>query len=254
MVNSGNTAPRPSWAAPDDFTLDGLRFHCVSDPTIETTPDRIAVLKPRGMLDMQLALLDRLAPARILEFGIHQGGSALFLATAMPLERYVGIDIVGGRPIVTDIVKQRGLADRVALHFGISQDDAATVRGVVEREFGAQPLDLIIDDASHRYPQSRASFEATFGYLRRGGIYAVEDWGWSHWQGYTEPKAFRGKPALTNLLMEAMLSLASGSGAIAGVEIVNQSMAFITRGQGLKHGEHFDLSCSINQRRPFTLI
>jgi hypothetical protein len=56
------------------------------------------------------------------------------------------------------------------------------------------------------------------------------------------------------MLVEAMLSMASGSGAIAGIEVVSGSLAYLTRGTGLPHGASFDLTNSLTTRRPFQLM
>ena len=39
-----------------------------------------------------------------------------------------------------------------------------------------EPLDLVIDDASHLYGPTMASFEVLFPRLRPGGLYVIEDW------------------------------------------------------------------------------
>ena len=43
-----------------------------------------------------------------------------------------------------------------------------------------RPVDLVIDDASHRYPETVASFEVLFPRLRTGGLYVIEDWTAEH--------------------------------------------------------------------------
>ena len=43
-------------------------------------------------------------------------------------------------------------------------------------------LDIIIDDASHLYKKSRASFDILFeNHLKSGGMYIIEDWGCGYW-------------------------------------------------------------------------
>jgi hypothetical protein len=51
---------------------------------------------------------------------------------------------------------------------------------VARDEFGTTPVDLVIDDASHLYDESRASFETLFPLLHPGGLYIIEDWRWQH--------------------------------------------------------------------------
>lgn len=46
------------------------------------------------------------------------------------------------------------------------------------------PYDIIIDDGSHMVRHVIASFEALFPYLRRGGLYIIEDLHTSYWKRY----------------------------------------------------------------------
>jgi hypothetical protein len=66
----------------------------------------------------------------------------------------------------------------------------------------------VIDDASHEYGLSRASFEIVFPRLRTGGLYVIEDWQWAHIDGpaYQSGGRFAGKPALSNLIFELMIA------------------------------------------------
>jgi hypothetical protein len=70
--------------------------------------------------------------------------------------------------------------DRIRIFRG-SQDDLAFLERVVE---ATGPLDIVIDDGSHRTAHVIASFEALFPRLRDGGIYAVEDTQTSYWPSY----------------------------------------------------------------------
>ena len=53
------------------------------------------------------------------------------------------------------------------------------LRQIVEGEL-ADELDLVVDDASHTYEETRASFEFLFPLLSPGGVYVIEDWSWAH--------------------------------------------------------------------------
>jgi cephalosporin hydroxylase len=61
------------------------------------------------------------------------------------------------------------------VHFSTSQSDREILEHIVRNEL-ADELDLVVDDASHTYEQTRSSFEILFPLLRPGGIYSVEDW------------------------------------------------------------------------------
>jgi len=74
----------------------------------------------------------------------------------------------------------------------------------------ANELDLVVDDASHTYEQTKASFEILFPLLRPGGIYVIEDWSWAHHPNYQSSDApFFNRNALSNLLFEQMMLMGS---------------------------------------------
>ena len=50
--------------------------------------------------------------------------------------------------------------------------------GIVEQEFGGA-LDMVMDDASHIYEPTLASFQILFTLLPEGGLYIIEDWAWN---------------------------------------------------------------------------
>jgi len=108
-----------------------------------------------------------------------------------------------------------------------------SLRALLDREF-VEPLDLIVDDASHRYDDARASFEACFGYLRPGGLYIVEDWGWAH-RGTPEFDYLKGSKPLTQLLSDLTALLASNPRIVSRIDIQGPSIAIITRGHELPH-------------------
>ena len=74
----------------------------------------------------------------------------------------------------------------------------------------ANELDLVVDDASHAYEETKTSFEVLFPLLRPGGIYVIEDWSWAHHPDYQSPDApFSKGRALSNLLFEQIMLLGS---------------------------------------------
>ena len=120
----------------------------------------------------------RLEPLTVLEIGVGgyedpaQGGASLRMWKAyFPQARIFGIDVHD----------KSGLEeDRIRIFTG-RQDDRAFLDRVAA-ETG--PLDIVIDDGSHRNPDVIASFEALFPRLREGGIYAIEDMQTSYWPSY----------------------------------------------------------------------
>jgi hypothetical protein len=116
---------------------------------------------------------------------------------------------------------------------GVSQTDIGAIKTVV----GAEPLDFIVDDASHDYALSRTSSEGMFPLLRPGGIYALEDGGWAQWGGeWDKPDhAWASLPALFNLVLEICLICTSASHMVSNVQ-VTPITTFITRGPGYLMG------------------
>src|SRR4029077_5856883 len=127
--------------------------------------------------------IDMLAPHQtknILELGIWQGGSPLFYGKATDAEKVVAIDLRAKNPALDQIIETHGLGDKVKLHFHTSQDDREAVERIIDTEFQGEPIDLVIDDASHLYEYTKKSFEIIFPKLRPGGLYIIEDWQWAH--------------------------------------------------------------------------
>ena len=106
------------------------------------------------------------------------------------------------------------------VHFSTSQSNGEVLEYVVRNEL-ANELDLVVDDASHTYEQTKASFEILFSLLQPGGIYLIEDWSWAHMPRYQSLDApFSKRHALSNLLFEQIMLMGSTS-LIAEIRIWN---------------------------------
>jgi predicted O-methyltransferase YrrM len=159
----------------DAFEVDGARF-CV-DYEARSTPDLLRVAKPADLIEAYAGLLERCAPSVIVELGICGGGSTALLALLAKPRKLVAIEL-DPEPIegLATFLHSRGLADAVRPYFGVDQGDRDTVATIVDREIGTEPIDLVIDDASHLLRESRVSFDLLFPRLRPGGLYVIEDW------------------------------------------------------------------------------
>jgi hypothetical protein len=113
-----------------------------------------------------------------------------------------------------------------------------------------------VDDASHAYAETKASFNAAFPRLRPGGLFVIEDWGWAHWPGDMWQKdggLWPDKPALSNLGVELMMASASAAELIKEVRVTPE-MLVIERGGQDTPPEAFDLSgLYLTRGRPFSL-
>jgi SAM-dependent methyltransferase len=238
----------PVWTGDESFLT--RRFAFVSSITqydLRSERDVIVILKDRDFLDnIYRRLLRALQPQRIFEIGFFQGGMPLFLADMVSPEKIVGIDWYPPSEALEHIIVHAQLSDTVKLYGQVLQNDSEQIRRILAAEFGDQPLDLIIDDASHEYENSKACFEEYFGYLRPGGKYVIEDWGWLHWPGnewQSDQSYFWGKPAMTNLLFEIIMASASANpGIIAKIEVLSWACVVITRGYGLGYRERVNLA------------
>jgi len=235
----------------ESFSLNGLHYLLsTTNFTRETTDDQVVLLKPADWVGFYQNLVRTETIERVLELGVFQGGMAFLLPSLKEDLRYIGVDWLPEVPAVSAILARRpDIGDRVRIEFGKSQDDPG-LPSMVSAHFGGQPLDLIIDDASHMYGFSRRSFCNLFPLLRPGGIYIVEDWGWAHWPGFVPHPSWLGEPSLSNLLFEIAMAKASEpdplSTAISTIE-VHRSMFIVRRGsKPLPEGWTLDQMLNIN--------
>lgn len=246
------------WSGPSSFSTRNFHFECsVVDYTNKTNDDRIILLKDRTFLENY----DRYLPSglgNVFELGFFQGGMPLLLADTVAPNKIVAIDrgVVGSE--IAHLLRRTGLDKKISLHQKVDQGDQKAIRSILDSEFGDEPLDLIIDDCSHEYEMAKRSFEATFGYLRAGAKFIIEDWGWAHWPGepwQSDKSFFHGRPALTNLLFEVIMAQASAPGIIASVEVPTPYMAIVTRGPNLPHKAKIELSSIyLTAGREFSLL
>ncbi len=160
--------------------IGDVRFHY--EHPLNAVPDgHLGIEKLRPLLQAYVDLWADLAPRRVVELGIRRGGSTAMLCELGGLERIVSIELSDTRVEALDrYVAERGVQDIVHPWYGVDQADRARVEAIVTEEFAGAPIDLVVDDASHRYHESRASFEVLFPRLRPGGLYLLEDWRSEH--------------------------------------------------------------------------
>ena len=107
---------------------------------------------------------------------------------------------------------------------------------------GDAPLDLVVDDCSHLYEPTRASFNELFPRLRPGGLYVIEDWRWAHPAlDADDDGLFEGETPLTRLVFEIVLALPSVPGLIADVRIDLESV-WVERGEATVEPAGFDIA------------
>jgi predicted O-methyltransferase YrrM len=176
----------------------------------------LPVIKADGVLWEYEELCRSLEPRRIVELGIHRGGSTAFLNELAEPERIVALELntTPAEPL-SSYIAERGLGDVVRPHYGVDQADRERLRAIMRDEFGESPLDLVVDDASHLYAQTRASFETLFPLLRPGGVYVIEDWAAGHRKAHAAAAALRNPSPEQLEALDALLKARAQANAPA---------------------------------------
>ncbi|MCC5952282.1 MAG: class I SAM-dependent methyltransferase [Acidimicrobiia bacterium] len=167
--------PALQWTGPDAFEIDGVAFvHALAQ---QSKPGRFVIAKPRQLVERYIDTVTTVPDATIVELGIFRGGSAVLTALVARPRRLVVAD-VRAEPVIEleQFVADRQLDTVVRRRYGLDQADRAQVAALLDEEIGEAPIDLVIDDASHRYEPTLASFEVIFPRLAVGGRYLIEDW------------------------------------------------------------------------------
>jgi hypothetical protein len=242
---------RMSWTSSKTFELDGLRYLVdISTYQYRTEPDRLVILKAPDYWHAYAQGL-RDAPTRnILELGVWQGGSAMAFSSLLAPEKLVAVDICTPIEAFDHIREHHPVGRPVRVYYETSQGDAGRISEIISKEF-VEPLDLVIDDASHDYELTKRAFETIFPCVRPNGIYAIEDWGWAHNEHF---KLWTDKPALSNLIYQLLMVNAGHPDLISSVNVF-RGVAFVRKGPKAPVGEPLSLErLCWTQNRPFKLL
>lgn len=109
---------------------------------------------------------------------------------------------------------------------GVPTDERSLV-AYVDGQVGQAAIDCVIDDGGRDYAHLRTAFEVAFPRLRPGGRYEIRGWAWAHTTEAGEPD----RPAATNLLVEMLALVGSGSDAAREL-VVESDVAVVVRGGG----------------------
>jgi hypothetical protein len=226
------------WVSDDVLEVGGTRFLLSVDPDVYTvhpaTSREFMLVKRKEMVDW---LVDRLPPdeiSTILEVGLYKGGSTAFLNALLQPDIHLAVELEPEPLTALDEYAETLASGQLLRFYGVDQADEIGLAGIIADSLGGRPLDLIVDDASHLYRETRSTFEVTFPHLRPGGRYIIEDWNWAHmdedlWQyagGY-----WADRPALTNLIVELLMVAGTDRSAIAEIT-VDRDMVEVVRGDG----------------------
>ena len=234
-----NKPPAVSWR--DDFHLkvDDINFHLEWDSEElrngVSTADDFLLGKNRSMVEKLVEMEQQQRISKIFEMGIFKGGSVALHDTIFRPLKIAAIEYTS-QPVaaLTEYISKYNKHNSVKPYYGVSQADRPELEKILFREFPKRDIDLIVDDASHLYEETRDAFNISFPFLAPGGIYIIEDWAWAHWAGeawQSEGSYFHGRTALSNLLIELFMLAASRPDFITDIDI-GYSTITITKGQG----------------------
>lgn len=239
----------------------------------------LQVMKGRELVERYIELGRELRPRVVVELGIRRGGSTALLNELYRPDVLVAVELESRpAPALRDYIEQRRLAAVVHPHYGVDQADPTRLEQILDDDIGDRPLDLVVDDASHRYVETRASFELLFPRLRPGGRFVLEDWNGRHLvadqmaaalrdssrpdhdeleQQITAAVATQAVDAgrreipLTQLGIEFMIARASSGDAIRNVA-VNRHWVVLERGADPLDPRDFRLSDLVHDHTGFT--
>ena len=122
-------------------------------------------IEPHKYFTTYLKIAADLGPrASVCELGVWQGESLRMWQALFPLGRVTGVDYqADGRRWPEKTIQVIAFQHDPRLPHLLT-------------EAGSAPLDLIVDDASHRGAETAKSFELLWPLVSAGGYYVIEDW------------------------------------------------------------------------------
>lgn len=108
---------------------------------------------------------------KILELGIYHGASLKMWEEHFPNAKIYGVDLL------PECKKYE--TERIFILIK-NLDNQSSYEEI--KKYG--PFDIIIDDASHRYPQLQCNLESLFSSLNDGGVYIIEDLHTSYFKSF----------------------------------------------------------------------
>lgn len=242
------------WETDECFHLNELTFTLVSwgSPKRRSDGNNFVLVKDATFADsMSRILLDR-QPKKILEFGIYQGASMVLLDQLYRPEILIGIDERVNVDALERYIESGRAYSKIFTGYGVLQDNAAAIHQLLDESLACGYLDLVIDDCSHLYLQSKRSFEISFPRLSRGGIYIIEDWGWAHWSGEFQEKVFFEGLPLSQLVFELLMIQSTRPDWIERIEVDFHHVA-IFRGPGIIDRNSFSIDSAYRSNQAINI-
>jgi predicted O-methyltransferase YrrM len=186
----------------------------------------------------------------IFELGTFDGGSSVFWFELLKPDKLVAIDVKkrGDSDYFKKYISANSLENKIKAYWQTNQADKNRLEKIYKENFSSG-LDLVIDDASHLYDKTKASFEALFPFLRTGGLYIIEDWAWGHWKEFFEPDhEWANKPVMTKFIFELVEAAGSSASLVRNLAIYEGFMVVEKGDLDLTGNVNFHLDDHINRR------
>lgn len=193
-----------------------------------------AFYKTKGLVDQyeRFWSTQTFRPRHMLEIGIWDGGSTAFWWEHLRPEKLVAIDLMNREDSAyfREYLMSNQLETQIKTYWRTNQADRTTLRQIVDRDLGGT-VDLVIDDGSHLYLPTKATFETLFPLLPPGGMYVIEDWAWEHWPEFQDPAHIWGnEEGLGRLVRELIEATGSSKTLIRSVNVF-EGFAVVERGE-----------------------
>lgn len=230
----------------ETFKIDDVEF--VLDPREghlrdKSSENRFVLVKNQRCLDFYRNW-EGDKPKQIMEVGLFEGGSLVLLDKLFKPEKIVGLEIK--REPIEPLELYRKNNPHMITYYGRSQDMPGT--GMAARQNFPNGIDLVVDDASHLFAQTKATFEMLFPLVKPGGKYVIEDWAWAHRANrQTKKDPWATEPAMSNLIL-MLMTMAVTYPVLDKIEI-HQELVSITKGRGALPQNPFDLSPILRGRK-----
>jgi cephalosporin hydroxylase len=197
-----------------------------------TIPGYFSLYKVKSLIDQYdrfFILNQSFQPKQILEIGMWDGGSLALWSEVLKPNKLVGVDLKkrADSDYFKHYIASRSLSEVVKTYWGVDQADQVTLKSILDSEFPAQAIDLVIDDGSHLYAPTKASFELVFPRMQPGGYYIIEDWAWSNWPGLE--LVFRDQVPLNKFIYEILDAIGTSTRLISSIQVC-QGFVAICRG------------------------
>lgn len=238
-----------NWLNGSSFEIGGYTItsdYAFGGSKLKSSDRNFLIMKTGNFFD-HYTVLESEGFKKVLELGVYQGGSFVFLDQFLKPEKFSAVELSDVPiPALDKYISEN--AGRTKLYYGTSQDDVDRLNKIVDDDFGGT-LDLVVDDASHLYQQTRTSFATLFPRLRPGGLYIIEDWSWSFEAAYQDPgNGWFDQAAPINLIIDLCEDMAMRR-SIQNVHI-ERELIKIKKAQNTAQDEVF--TSSARRGRSFT--